>query len=356
VPPVQDSAYYAARPKLAIPKNDAIHAGDDDLYFHPSVRGFADLVDNGEACVIHGVGYQRPNRSHFESMDIWHSCLRKDDNREFGWLGKFLDASVSALGDVPAIHFGEKKQPFALTARDVRVPSVRSIDEFRLKSSQADELSTLLENLSPATNPNTPNSLLDFVQSSTASAIDASQRVTAAREIKGDKSTTSGYPDSQLAQRLSVIAQLIRAELATNIYYVELDGFDTHAQQLGAHTSLLGQWSNALSAFIKDLKEHGHFDRVSVLTFSEFGRRVAENASEGTDHGAAAPIFLAGGGLRTSVIGTQPSLTDLHDGDLKYSIDFRSVYGAVLCDWLKVTDASSIVGVEDYVNLYSGKV
>jgi len=153
------------------------------------------------------------------------------------------------------------------------------------------------------------------------------------------------YPESELSARLKTVAQLIDADLKTRIYYVELDGFDTHSQQAAAHAALLQQLGGAVRAFIEDVAHHGHGDRTLVMSFSEFGRRVAENASEGTDHGAAAPMFLAGSRVRAGLVGEHPSLDDLDDGDLKFHTDFRQVYATLLQDWLGWS-SSSILGGE----------
>jgi uncharacterized protein (DUF1501 family) len=173
--------------------------------------------------------------------------------------------------------------------------------------------------------------LLGYLQSSTTSALAASKRIA---EALRDYQTPITYPESALALRLKTVAQLIDAGLKTRIYYVELDGFDTHAQQAAAHAALLQQLGGAVRAFIEDVAQHGHGDRTLVMSFSEFGRRVAENASEGTDHGAAAPMFLAGSRVRGGLLGGHPSLTDLDDGDLKFHTDFRQVYATLLEQWL----------------------
>ncbi len=338
--PYEDDAYYKARPELAIPESSVIKQ-ENGIGFHPALTGVADLFEQGSFSVVHGVGYKNPNRSHFESMDIWHSCQRKTQARSSGWLGRFLDAAKgdTAGGDVPGLHLGDRQQPLALASTGVRVPTIRSIDEFRLRVDQ--DLSKLVNDLAqPAENPALSNDLLSFVQSNTQSALQASQRVAEARQAF---KTDVKYPDSRLAERLSVVAQLIDAELTTRIYYVELDGFDTHAQQAEAHTSLLREWSDAVAAFMSDMGNKGHADRIAVMTFSEFGRRVAENASAGTDHGAAAPLFLTSPALKNPVVGSQPALTDLDDGDLKYDIDFREVYATVLNDWLGA-DPDHILG------------
>lgn len=339
--PIADDEYRKARPSLAIGKDQAAKLNHESA-LHPSLSDLADLFEDGLMSIVHGVGYERPNRSHFESMDIWHTCQRKNEQRSNGWLGRFLDSNANASGgDVPALHFGREKQPLALAAKDVRVPSVKSLDEFRLKADDPRSFEELIRKLSTnRASSVVENDLLSFVQASTSSALVASKRVNDARTSYQAKQK---YPETRLAKKLSIVAQLIDAELATRIYYVELGGFDTHSAQANTHAILLREWGEAVSAFVRDISEHGHLDRVNVMTFSEFGRRVAENASGGTDHGAAAPVFFAGGGLKDSIIGEQPSLEDLQDGDLKYAIDFRQVYSTVLNDWLK-SDAEAIVG------------
>lgn len=339
--PYAHDAYRGARPTLALPQSDVLSI-DDDFGFHPSLRGMMDLFQDGRAAVVQGVGYDNPNRSHFESMDIWHTCVRKDQPRSDGWIGRALDQFANADGgDVPALHLGDQQQPFALASENVRVPTVKALREFQLRGSDPDALRGLLSDLPAATTDATdPGDLLGFLRTSTQSAIQASQRVSEAAE--GYK-TEIQYPQSPLAEKLRVVAQLIDAGLKTRVYYLQLDGFDTHAEQGETHSILLREWSDAVSAFVKDMKAHDHGDRVCVMTFSEFGRRVAENASEGTDHGAAGPMFLCGGGLHAGLVGAAPSLTDLEQGDLKYQIDFRRVYAAVLKDWLQA-DPAPILG------------
>ncbi|MDX1927616.1 MAG: DUF1501 domain-containing protein [Pirellulaceae bacterium] len=336
--PYQDDAYRKRRPTLAIPTSEVIKANDHSG-FHPALRGFADLLEQQKLVVVQGVGYANPNRSHFESMDIWHTCHPKNESRTTGWLGRYLDQNMKLDGsDVPAIHFGGEQQPLALQARDVRVPSVKSLDEFKLQSGN-DQFRDTVSQLA-ATQRATSSELLGFVQTSTSAALVASDRVATAQS---DYKSAVEYPQTDLARKLRIIAQLISAGLNTRIYYVTLDGFDTHSQQADAHAALLRQWCDAVTAFTRDLAEHGHGERVLTLSFSEFGRRVEENASKGTDHGAAAPLILTGNAVQAGFRGDQPSLTDLDDGDLKFHTDFRQVYSTVLGDWLG-TDSERVIG------------
>jgi uncharacterized protein (DUF1501 family) len=280
-------------------------------------------------------------------MDIWHTCRRKDQPRPDGWLGRYLDAAHKTAGrDVPALHLGTHKQPFSLMARDVRVPSVRSLDRFRLQGDDA--LRTVARELAAAERP-ADNGLLGFVQSSTTAALAASERV---EQAAGKYDERAKYPTSELAQQLRLVAQLVDAGLSTRIFYLELDGFDTHANQPQAHAALLEQLSSGMKAFLDDLAQHGHGERVAVMCFSEFGRRVAENASQGTDHGAAGPMFVAGARVRPGLIGQHPSLTDLDEGDLKHHTDFRQVYAAALEQWLGWESRTILDGQFEPVSLF----
>lgn len=336
--PYDDDAYRKRRPTLAIQASEVIKSNDRSG-FHPALRGFADLLEQQKLVVVQGVGYANPNRSHFESMDIWHTCHPKNEQRTTGWLGRYLDQNMKLDGsDVPAIHFGGEQQPLALQARDVRVPSVKSLDEFKLQSVN-DQFRDTVSQLA-ATQRTASSELLGFVQTSTSAALVASDRVATAQS---DYKSAVEYPQTDLARKLRIIAQLISAGLNTRIYYVTLDGFDTHSQQADAHAALLRHWGDAVTAFTRDLAEHGHGERVLTLSFSEFGRRVEENASKGTDHGAAAPLILTGSSVQAGFSGDQPSLTDLDDGDLKFHTDFRQVYSTVLGDWLG-TDSERVIG------------
>jgi uncharacterized protein (DUF1501 family) len=338
VAPFSEPAYRKARPTLAVQANDALKI-DDSLGFHPAARGLADLLESNRLAIVQGVGYANPNRSHFESMDIWHTCQRKTQVRSDGWLGRFLDhTQTESPQNIPAIHLGHEKQPLALSSEKIRVPSVTSLDRFRLKDG-AEQLRKTVTSIGKSSSSG--NDLLSFVQTSTGSALSASEQIEAA---SGGYRTGITYPDSGLAQKLKTIAQLIDSGLKTRIYYVTLDGFDTHSRQAPAHAALLRELSGALDAFVRDLNEHGHGDRVLTMSFSEFGRRLQENASEGTDHGAAAPVFLAGNRVKSGLIGKHPSLHDLQDGDVKFHTDFRQVYATVLDQWLGVESVPILGG------------
>ena len=335
VVPYTNDLYYKARPKLAIPKDEVLKF-NADIGLHPSLRGVADLIENKQFCLLQGIGYPNPNRSHFESMDIWHSCQRKETRGTEGWLGRFFSQS-SQLENTDAtdslgLHLGSEQLPLALVARGVQTPSLSSIDQLRWKGKPEGNMASKEEmEPQPKTAITSENSLLDFVSASASAAMHASERL---EKALASPDSAGDFPDSHLGEKLKVVSRLLLARLKTRVYYVTLDGFDTHANQLLAHAGLMRQWSEALTAFHKRLNSAGLQDRVMVLTFSEFGRRVAENASQGTDHGAAAPAFLSGPKLERSLIGSQPSLSDLDDGDLKHHTDFRRLYATLIEDWL----------------------
>lgn len=350
VVPLRSDDYRRLRPGLAVPAADTLRI-TDEAGLHPALQGFAKLLEAGQLAVVQGVGYDNPNRSHFESMDIWHTCQRKDELRVDGWLGRYLEQSRTTAGiDPSGLHVGSDKQPFALMSRQVRVPSIRSLEQFRLEGTGEQEFRQAVQQLTEARRT-TDNDLLGFVQSSTSSALAASARIE--RTGKAYQPATV-YPQTDLAEKLRTVARLIVAGLQTAVYYVQLDGFDTHAQQAPAHAALLRQLSDAVHAFVADMVAQGHGDRVLLLSFSEFGRRVAENASEGTDHGTAGPVFLAGTGVRAGLHGAHPALDQLVDGDLQHHTDFRQVYATVLERWLSCDSSAILKGDYQPVDALNG--
>ncbi len=340
VVPYRNPLYRQARPTLAVPASQVLKL-EKGLGLHPSLGGLEQLWQNRSLCVVQGVGYPNPNRSHFRSMDIWHSAQPDNPQPRTGWLGRWLDRQERQAAQLAALHLGEEPLPLALVARETAVPSFASLEGFRLHEHDAALSTAALRQLALAQqSPAQPTPLEAFVRRQMLSALDASSRVSQALE---EEPAGTDYPQNPLAEKLRNIAGLIYAGLPTRIYYVSLAGFDTHVKQQGIHATLLQQWGDALNAFAQDLKNRGHWDRVAVLTFSEFGRRVRENASNGTDHGTAAPVFLAGGKVRAGLIGPAPDLEDLEAGDLKFQIDFRRVYAAVLEHWLD-TPGGEVLG------------
>jgi uncharacterized protein (DUF1501 family) len=334
VAPYADDLYVKARPKLHLGAK-AVAKIDDHVGFHPALAPFAKLLEAKQLAVVQSVGYPNPNRSHFESMAIWNTA-RPDAKRDTpGWLARELDATpVAPGGDVPALHVSGELLPQALVGGQRHIPSLTSLEQFRRRlgvpeGAGAKEQRAALDELA-GQERGRPGSLLQFVERSATLTYTSSARLESV--VTG---AAAGYPEGYgLARRLKLIAQLVKAGLTTSIYYTRLGGFDTHANQAGQHDNLLREMGASLQALLKDLNDSGHGQRVAVLVFSEFGRRLAENASAGTDHGTAAPVFLLGSGVKAGLHGPYPNLKDLADGDPKHAIDFRRIYATLLDGWL----------------------
>jgi uncharacterized protein (DUF1501 family) len=327
--------YNRARRALRLPSG-AIHKITAEIGLHPAMGAMAKLVEKGQLAVIQGVGYPNPDRSHFRSMEIWETARLENDARaiETGWLGRALDARERKPGDdPPGIHLDSRALPLALRSKKTEVPSVDSIEGYKLQVAGTDQEKKAaragLNQLAKIERRDDP--LLGFIRQTTLAAYESSDRL---EQLADKKSASAKYPNFGLARRLEMIARIIKADFGTRIFYTSLDGFDTHANQLGTHAALLNQLSDSVAAFHDDLAAAGMGERVALLTFSEFGRRVEENASQGTDHGAAAPVLVVGPVAKAGLIGEHPSLDKLDDGDLKFHTDFRRVYAALLADWL----------------------
>ncbi|HVX10049.1 MAG TPA: DUF1501 domain-containing protein [Pirellulales bacterium] len=332
VVPYRDEGYAKHRNKLRLAV-DRLHKLDDALALHPSLRPLADLYEKGRLAIVQGIGYPNPNRSHEVSMAIWHTArFDPAEQKQYGWLGRALDQLPAAPGGPGAMLAGDGALPAALIGRHSAAGSFSRIEELAV---QNDAARAAIANDAP------PDDLAAFVRRSTLDAYASADAVTAAAARPPRGAT---YPANPLAQHLRTIARLIESELPTRVFYAVQRGYDTHSAQMDTHARLLDELGRALKAFVDDLQAAGLAERVLVMTFSEFGRRVAENASAGTDHGTAAPMFLAGPGVKPGLLGTTPSLLDLDDGDLKLTLDFRRVYAAVLRDWLNVVPDSVLAG------------
>lgn len=342
VVPFGQDAYYRARPRLAIAPKDVLKLErDGDVGLNPQMTALNQMVDDGLASVIHGVGYPNPNRSHFASMDIWHTGDTRGGKGQ-GWLGKGLD-QISPNADSAMISIG-REAPLAGHGRISRPVSFENADVFRwagadLHEALADTYQKLQREALGVVAAEGDDQAA-FVRRIALNAQVASDRI---RRAVAQGSQTP-FPAGALANQLRMVASMIRAGLPTRVYYVGLGGFDTHANQPGRHQNILREFSNSVAAFYRELRSVGHAGRVLTLAFSEFGRRVAENASRGTDHGAAGPMFLFGNMIRPGAIGRHPNLDRLDDrGDLIYQVDFRSIYAAVLDQWLKC-DSRKVFG------------
>lgn len=333
--PFDDDIYRRQRPSLGFGKSEVLLL-NDQLGLHPQMNGFKELFDEGALGIVQGVGYPNPNRSHFRSMDIWHTAKPGVVDKRDGWLGRAFDDMEGKLsGQVPAVAFGTDRLPLSLVSTKFTVPTVRSLKDYQLqlgRGTKAEQNKQRQRMRKFAATVTTGNSDLDFLRRTSVTALDTSAKIA---EVITEYKPTKPYPENGLSQRLKSVAQLITADLGARVYFVSLDGFDTHAEQKGAHESLMGEFSSALRAFYIDLKEHGLSERVLTVTFSEFGRRVKENGSLGTDHGAASQMFLVGDSVKAGIHGKHPDLSDLDQGDLKHHTDFRSVYNTLLKNWLE---------------------
>ena len=330
VVPYGDDGYGRNRTTLRLPVAK-LHKIDTRLGFHPEMRAFARLRKEGHLAIVQGVGYPNHSQQHQAAMRAWQTAQPEQSSQQSGWLGRTADRAVRP-GDstVPAVFVGQIKQPFTLHAQQMVVPSLRSLDDWILRPASAVPPG-------PAVHA-ADDGLLSFVGSASDAARHVSRRI---ESLAGEHSasTPGEYPPFQLAGTLRTIAQLIRADLGIRIFCTELGGpepggFDNHAGQRDNHASLLRQLSDSVAAFLDDLRRQKLLDRVVLMTFSEFGRTVAENGRRGTDHGAAAPMFLAGGKVRAGLVGEHPSLTDLDNGGLRFQTDFRRVYATLLDRWL----------------------
>ena len=352
--PFADDAYHRARPRLSLPA-DQILKIDNYVGLNPKLAGLKSLYDEGHVAIVEGVGYPNPNRSHFRSTEIWQTASDADRTLNEGWLGRYFDNCCGGADPTVGVAIGEET-PQAFAAKNPTGVTFSRPEQFRFRPSEPDggrmsaeemlfrqlnETASGEESVAApdgasvgAINGKTKSDLstLDFLQRTALDAQLSSDKILAV--ARKSKSTVT-YPQGQLAASLNIVARMIGGGLPTRVYYASQGGFDTHAGQINAHQRLMTEFNDAVTAFVSDLKQQGNFERVLLMTFSEFGRRVQENANGGTDHGAAAPMFVLGGAIKPGLFGKYPSLTDLDLGDLKFNTDFRSVYGTVLDRWLK---------------------
>lgn len=344
--PFTDDAYYRARPTIGIGKDKVLKISDS-LGFHPRLVNMRKFLDDGHLSIVQGVGYPNPNRSHFRSTEIWQTATDADKTSSNGWLGRYFDSCCK--GDDPAVGVSIGNQtPQAFAASEPKGISFSRPEQFRFLTGQsADPAATeeFFRNLNESNADSNDGGSIEMLRGAAdgggdttaflrRTALDAQMSSDKVLEITSRSRAPVTYPNGNLASSLNLVARLIGGGMPTRVYYVGQGGYDTHANQAGAHDQLIGDLDASLAAFVADLKAQGNFNRVVLMTFSEFGRRVAENGSGGTDHGAAAPLFVIGENVNPGLYGKAPSLTKLHDGDLIHNTDFRSVYATVLENWL----------------------
>ena len=338
--PFENELYYRNRRTLGIPKAN-VQRLTDQLGIHPALEPLANLYKEGRVAVVQGVGYPEPDRSHFRSMEIWHTASTRKLPPTTGWLGRVVDNQPAGGDDVtiPGLAL-TSGLPQALLADRVVVPVVGELESFA-GSEQPGQLDVALRRKLSTGAGKAPGPV-SFLRKQSA-AVD--RMVDRLKETAEKYKSTVEYPGSPLGGELKRAAQILAGELGVRVIYTSQDGYDTHASQAEAHANLLGDLAASLAAFDKDLRGLGLADRVAVLVFSEFGRRVDENASGGTDHGAASCLFVLGSGIKGGLYGEYPSLEKLGEGDLIYNTDFRSVYTSLLDPWLG-SPAKTILGEE----------
>lgn len=345
--PAGHDVYQKSRPRLAVKPKDGLKL-NDDLVLHPSAVGFKGLFDDGRMAIVQGVGYPNPNRSHFVSTDIW-ATASPDGRSRGGWLGRYFDSCCAGAdpgkptaAEPDAAVAMTSEAPLALTGDKFLPVAFSNPNELTWRGGRFPVMNEAFEKLNTPADPNAKaENELSYLQ---RTAMDA--RLSAAEIQKAARGQPKvDYPRSRLADQLKTVARMIQAKLPTRVYYVSQGGFDTHSGQDNRHRRLLEELAGAVKAFVEDLKDQGNLDRVLTMTFSEFGRRVVENASGGTDHGEAAPMFLFGGPTVAGLHGAYPDLGKLHRGDLAYTTDFRCVYTDVLANWLEA-DPAKILGAK----------
>jgi uncharacterized protein (DUF1501 family) len=339
VVPFASREYYQYRPTLGIAAGDALHL-NDSIGFNPAMASLKRLYDNGNVAVVLGAGYPRPDHSHFRSTEIWQTAA-PDRYDHTGWLGRLLDESKLPKDNLFNAVAVAQVLPEAMIAEHTDVPAIANLSGYSLASDKTAPAREAFHAVTSDSRMPFNSPYLGYVAEIEDHAQRGSEELP--RLIAGYKSDAS-YPATALGRSLALAAQIVGSKLGTRVIYVEQSSYDTHAAQKGTQDRLLRELSDSLVAFYDDLAKHGNDKRVLTMTFSEFGRRVAENASRGTDHGEAAPMFLVGGGVKGGIYGKYPSLTALDNGDLIYTTDFRSVYATVVENWFGRPSSTILAG------------
>lgn len=330
--PVRNDLYYKARPKLGIEKGKAVLL-NDEVGLHPALTGFRDLFDDGSLGIMNAVGYPNPDRSHFRSMDIWQTATDSNQYLTTGWIGRYLDAQCQGC-DKPTQAI-EIDDVLSLAMKGEHIKGIALKDPRRLYGTSNEKFfRDVLKNHTATTNEEP----VDYLYKTMAETLSSADYIFKQSQMHP---TSADYPKTDLGNSLKTIASLIFSDINTKVYYVSLGSFDTHVNQEAQQQRLFTEMNDAVAAFVKDLKSNSRFNDVMLFTFSEFGRRVQQNASGGTDHGTANSMFLISGGLtKKGLLNELPSLSDLDEGDLKYKVDFKDVYATMLNKWLGADDTA----------------
>ncbi|MFN8260199.1 MAG: DUF1501 domain-containing protein [Chitinophagales bacterium] len=336
VVPFQNDLYYKARPQISIGKNEVLKL-NDQLGLNPNMEGFKKLFDDGKLCLINNVGYPDPDRSHFRSMDIWHTASNSNEYKTTGWLGRYLDEQCGDCDKPTQILEMDDTLSLALKGTNVKGLAIKAP-----KRLYGTTTNPFINQLSKQHLPGDhQHDNAEYLYKTLAETVSSAEYLYQTSKIFHSAAT---YPNHQFGKSMKTISELIISGVNTKVYYVSLGSFDTHFNQQKRQGELLHQLAETIKVFMDDLKSNGRANEVLLMTFSEFGRRVAENASLGTDHGTASQIFLIGNNLKgKGVYNEAPNLEDLDDGDLKFTVDFKNIYATLLRKWLQ-TDSDKILG------------
>jgi uncharacterized protein (DUF1501 family) len=328
--PITNDIYYKERPKLAIKKDNALSL-TDDVGLNPALEAFKGLYDEGNLSILNNVGYPNPDRSHFRSMDIWHSASNSNDYVYTGWLGRYLDAQCNGCNKPTQIL--EVDDVLSLALKGNEKNGLAFTDPRRLYSSSNERF---YKDINAAHQGS--EETVDYLYKTMSETLSSADYIF---QQSKKNPTAAAYPATEMGKNLKTIASLIMSDINTKVYYLSLGSFDTHVNQEAQQKRLFTELNDAVKAFTADLKKNNRFDDVLMMTFSEFGRRVSQNASNGTDHGTANNMFFISGGLKEKgILNAMPDLKDLNQGDLKYKVDFKNVYATVLNKWLGSDDVA----------------
>lgn len=342
VVPVRNDIYYRSRPKLGIERTKVLSL-TDEVGLHPQLTAFADAYHDGSMGILNSVGYPNPDRSHFRSMDIWQSGSASSEYLSSGWIGRYLDAQCNGCGHPTQAL--EVDDVLSLALKGEHTNGLAFKDPRRLYGTSNEKFFKDVSSAHDGHHDEKPVDYLYKTMAETLSSADYIFKQSRQHPSRGE------YPNTNLGRDLKTIASLIYSDINTKVYYVSLGSFDTHINQEAQQQRLFKEMNDAVGAFIKDLKDNNRFQDVLFFTFSEFGRRVSQNASAGTDHGTANNMFLIGGGLKQKgLINALPDLSDLDEGDLKYQVDFKNVYATVLNKWLAADDQKILGKKFDFLN------
>lgn len=330
--PTKNDIYFKERSNIAISDSLALN---DETGINPALSYFKELFDEGELSLMNNVGYPNPDKSHFRSMDIWHSASKSDEFLETGWLGRFLDEECYKCEHPTQALEVDDMLSLALKGQNNKAFAFKDPKKL-YQTSQEKYFKSLYES-----DHHHDDETVSYLYKTLGSTINNADYIF---EKSKTKKTTQEYPNSKLGKDFKTVASLIKSDINTQVYYLSIGSFDTHVNQNERQQKLFGEINDAVKSFVADMKANGLFNDILLMTFSEFGRRVAQNASKGTDHGTANQIFFISGGLKKKgILNALPDLQNLKEGDLIYTEDFRKVYATVLKNWLNA-DSSKVLG------------